>query len=342
LKVRTSSPARHASLRKFTWLSTVIVACLLALLLVGGLLSAQTRTTTKKTALQKKTTQAKARKAAVDSMARADSLQKALREKTIADSIRQVEDSLKVAAADTVHRFIWRKVENSAFRVGERLEFDISYGFVTAGEAILSIPAHDSVGGRKAYRVEVAVNSLPSFSWIYKVEDRYLTFIDTESLASLRFEQHIREGSYTRDFVAEFDQIHNIARTTEGEYQVPAYVHDIMSAFFFVRALDLRGRQPGDTVTLFNFYKNKSYELVVKVLGRQELEVEAGTFKTIVLEPLVREGGLFKSEGRIVVWLTDDEAKMPIRVNTKIVIGSIDTELRAYSGVRAPLTSKIR
>jgi hypothetical protein len=60
-----------------------------------------------------------------------------------------------------------------------------------------------------------------------------------------------------------------------------------------------------------------------------------------VVEPLVREGGLFKSEGRVVVWLTDDERKMPVRVNTKVIIGSIDSELREYSGLAGPLNSRI-
>jgi hypothetical protein len=61
-----------------------------------------------------------------------------------------------------------------------------------------------------------------------------------------------------------------------------------------------------------------------------------------VIEPLVREGGLIKSEGRIVVWLTDDERKIPIRVNTKVVIGSIDTELKGYTGVKGPVRSRTK
>jgi len=236
----------------------------------------------------------------------------------------------------------FRKIQNEAFGVGERLVFDVSYGMITAGEAVMHIPAYDSVAGRQCYRVEFSVNSLPSFSWIYKVEDRYLTFVDVETIAPWRFEQHIREGSYRRDFIAEFDQANGLAKTKDGVFQVPAYIHDIMSAFYFTRTQDFSTAQPGDGITLNNFYKDKSHELRVKFLGRQELEVGAGTFKTIVVEPLVKEGGLFKSEGRLVVWLTDDEKKIPVRVNTKVVIGSIDTELREYSGVSGPVRARIR
>jgi hypothetical protein len=238
--------------------------------------------------------------------------------------------------------FQYRKIANTAFAVGERLVFDVNYGYITAGEAVMSIPSYESIDGRPCYRIQFNVNSLPGFSWVFRVEDRYLTFLDTESIAPLKFEQHVREGTYSRDFVAQFDQVHHVARTTEGKYPIPEYVHDIMSSFYYFRTIDFSTAIEGDRFTLFNFYKDKSYELEVRFLGRRELEVRAGTFNTIVVEPLVKEGGLFKSEGRIVVWLTDDELKIPVRVNTKVVIGSIDTELREYSGLAGLPRARIK
>lgn len=262
------------------------------------------------------------------------------------DTIRASAENRKPAdsSASTVPPapppFQYRKIQNDAFGVGERLTFSVNYGFINAGDAVMSIPGYDTVQGRRCYRVEFTVNSLQSFAWVYKVEDHYLTFIDAEAIAPLKFEQHIREGTYRRDFVAEFDQARHIAKTTEGQYRIPDYVHDIMSAFYFVRTIDFSGYVPGETTMLYNFYKDTSYTLLVRFLGRQELEVEAGTFKTIVVEPLVKEGGLFKSEGRIVIWLSDDDRKIPVRVNTKVVIGSIDVELTSFSGLVGPLRAK--
>jgi hypothetical protein len=269
-----------------------------------------------------------------------DSLERPAAGHVISNSTQRYEDSV-ASMNDTLKSFKFRKVENGAFGVGERLVFDVNYGFITAGEAVMAVPAYDSVAGRKCYRVEFTVNSLPSFSWIYKVQDRYLTFIDIETIAPWKFEQHIREGTYRRDFIAEFDQRRHIARTSEGEYPIPEYVHDIMSAFYYSRTLDFSKSQPGDRIILHNFYKDKSHELQVVFLGRQELKVPAGTFRTVVVEPLVKEGGLFKSEGRIVIWLTDDERRIPVRVNSQVLIGSIDTELKSYSGLIGPLTARI-
>jgi hypothetical protein len=334
--------------RKGTLIPLSIMVLALVIVLSG--LTGQTRTQTKPSAgkatkVQKTMKRSAAAKARADSLAaaqRADSLRNAVM-RAAADSVQRTIDSLAAQKRnDSLRAARYRKLKNEAFSTGERLVFDVNYGFVTAGEAVMEIPALDSLAGRKCFRVEFRVNSIPSFSWIYKVEDRYLTFIDVETIAPLRFEQHIREGSFRRDFIADFDQVNHVARTSEGEYPIPPYVHDIMSAFYYARTIDFSAMKTGDVVVLQNFYKDKSYELGVKLLGRQELEVAAGTFNTVVVEPLVREGGLFKSEGRIVIWMTDDERKIPIRVNTKVVIGSIDTELREYSGTVGPVRARIR
>ncbi len=317
----------------------LLVLFCLAAAAPGGRLSGQSRAQGKTG--KKSPKHAVPAQAAPDSTAaRAQDSLRAARETAAADSLRRAADSLQAAARAAVAPL--RKIENTAFGVGEKLLFDVNYGFITAGSAVLEIPALDTIAGRDCYRVEFRVNSLPSFSWIYRVVDRYVTYIDAETIAPWKFEQHIREGSYSRDFIAEFDQRKNVAKTTEGSYPVPQYVHDILSAFYYARTIDYGPLKAGDQVLLSNFYKDKTYDLVVRVLGRQQLEVAAGTFNTVVIEPLVKEGGLIKTEGRIVVWLTDDERKLPIRVNTKVVIGSIDTELKEYSGTRGPVGARVK
>lgn len=319
----------------------MVVAVLLLILVPLSDLS-QTKSPAKKT-VKRKATISQIRRAAADSIARADSLRRLERAGAAADSLLRVQQAeAEKRRQDSIKSSTLRVIPQTAFGVGERLVFDVNYGFITAGEAVMAVAGYDSIAGRRCYRIEFSVNSLSSFSWIYRVEDLYLTFIDAEAIVPWRFEQHIREGNYRRDFVAEFNQYRHIAETSEGEYQIPPYVHDIMSAFYYARTMDYSQSKPGDEFTLYNFYKDKSYELGVKFLGRQELEVEAGTFRTIVVEPLVKEGGLFKSEGRIVIWLTDDELKVPVRVNTKVIIGSIDTELREYTGLRGTLKARIK
>ena len=234
----------------------------------------------------------------------------------------------------------FRYVENKAFKEGEKLTFDLNYGFVTAGIAVMEIPRIKRISGREAYHIVFEVNSVPSFDMFYKVRDRYETYLDIEGLFPWRFEQHIREGGYTRDFSAFFDQRKGKAKTSEGEYEIPLYVNDIVSAFYYARTFDYSDMVVDDLVNLQNFYKDRVYDLDVKFLGKETIEVPAGKFDCIIVEPLVKEGGLFKHEGNIIVWLTDDELKLPVKVRTKIVIGYVEAKLSAYEGLAGKLTSK--
>lgn len=233
-----------------------------------------------------------------------------------------------------------RKVRNTAFTGGEFLKFDIKYGFVTAAEAVMRVV--DTVyNARKCLKVLFTLNSKPFFDVFYKVRDRYESIIDSAGLFPWRFEQHIREGGFSKDFFAEFDQNSHTAITTNGRYQIPPYVHDMLSAFYFSRTTDYSDFKPGRKVHLQNFYKDSTYELDVKFRGRQTVEVDAGKFNCIVIEPLAKEGGLFKSEGKVYIWLTDDDLKIPVIVTTKIPIGNVDSELVEYVGLAGPIKAKI-
>lgn len=234
----------------------------------------------------------------------------------------------------------FRTVENNAFTVGEKLTFDVKYGFVTAGVAVMEIPSMKKMAGRDVYHITFKVNSVPSFDPFYKVRDRYETYLDKEGLFPWRFEQHIREGGYKRDFSAFFDQKRHTAKTRKGSYDIPPHVNDIVSAFYYARTFDYAGMEIGDKVQLQNFYKDKVYPLDVVYLGKETIEVQAGTFDCVMVEPLVVEGGLFKSEGNIIVWLSDDEYKIPVKVKTKVLIGSIDAELTKYEGLKGNALAK--
>lgn len=246
------------------------------------------------------------------------------------------------ATADTTEIILLREHPQVAFDVGERLVFDVGYSFITAGEAVMSIPAIDTLHNRPVYHVQFTVNTTPTFSFFFKVEDKYETLLDVKGIFPWKFTQRIREGGYKRDFAAEFDQVNNWAYVEDKTYPVPPYVQDVVSAFYYARTIEYQGMRVGQKTYLENFYKDTTYPLAVKFLGYQRVSVDAGTFDCVLVEPLIKEGGLFKSEGRVIIWLTNDERKLPIKVSTEVVIGTIDAELREYYGVRGPIRAKVK
>jgi hypothetical protein len=241
----------------------------------------------------------------------------------------------------------FRYVPNEAFGFGEKLEYKVGYKFITAGTGSFQImPDAIEVSGRKCYDIRFQVNSLQSLEWLYKVRDTYRTVVDVNGIFPWLFEQHLREGNYKRDFKASFDQRNNFALTElrgkKKKIKVEPYIHDIVSAFFYVRTMNLSAMPKETIFYLRNFFNDSSYSLGVKILGKQTVEVEAGKFRCIVVQPLVVEGGLFKSEGEILIWLTDDSRKIPVKVGTKIIIGFVGAELVKYSGIRGPIDAKIK
>ncbi len=235
-----------------------------------------------------------------------------------------------------------RNIDNRAFKVGEELTFDVNYGFITAGVAVMRIPRYSRIRGRKCFHIQFMVRSKPFFDSFYRVRDRYESHMDVQGLFPWKFTQRIREGGYKRDFSARFDHARREAVTTEGVYPIPMFAQDVVSAFYFMRTFDYSGMYRGRRVELQNFYKDSTYTLTVVFHGREVIEVEAGTFRTVKLEPVMQEGGLFKASGRIFVWLTDDERRMPVQVEAEIPIGSITSELISYKGLSGPLKSRIR
>jgi hypothetical protein len=234
-----------------------------------------------------------------------------------------------------------RYVPNTAFGTGEKLEYNVGYKFITAGRAVMQIGSQTkTISNRPCYDVTFEVRTTSSFDKVFKVRDFYQSYIDVDGIFPWRFEQKVREGNYSRDFAANIDQRNHVAKTTEGSFKVPAYVHDILSAFYYVRALDLSNVKKGQSIMLKNFYGTKANDLRIRFLGKERVKTDAGTFDCIIVEPMVVEGGLFKNEGRIVVYMTDDDRKIPVKVSTKVLIGSIDGELTGYSGTRGPVAAR--
>ena len=127
----------------------------------------------------------------------------------------------------------------------------------------------------------------------------------------------------------------------DEEYNIQQYVHDIMSAFYFARTFDYTNSKPGDLYYIPYFHSKSTVSLPIKFIGRETTEVSAGEFKCIMLQPNVKEGDIASKADDIIVWVTDDALKMPVKVQVSIIIGSVKVELTKYSGLAGPLTSKV-
>ena len=220
-----------------------------------------------------------------------------------------------------------RLVENVAFGVNEKLTFDINYGFINAGTATMEVARIIEYEDRPCYQILTHANSNGFFSSFYKVEDRVESIIDAIGLYSWRFEKNLKEGNYRADRIYTFDQRNSKVHYKEDTIAVPPFVQDALSVLYYIRTQELK---VGESIHLDNFTDGKLYPLEVRILDKETITVEAGTFDCLVVEPLTQSVGVFKHEGRLKVWLTDDRLKMPVLMKSKVLVGSISAELTDY------------
>ncbi len=233
--------------------------------------------------------------------------------------------ALALRALDSVE--IPEPVYTDAFAPGEELTFSVDYGFVNAGWAKMSVLSIVEYNHRPAYYFETKAGTNKSFSVVFKVEDRVESLLDTEFFHSLRHEKHLSEGKYRSNRWFTFDQNKNRAKSKDYDVETYPNVLDVLSAFYYTRTLELI---PGDTLFLPNHTDGKNYPIRVAVLRKESVEVPAGKFDCIVIEPILSAPGIFEHKGNVFIWLTDDGRRMPVLMKTKIVIGHISASLVEY------------
>jgi hypothetical protein len=214
------------------------------------------------------------------------------------------------------------------FGPGEELRFAVKFGPVRAGDAVLSVRAAEPVDGEPVIRLVSTAESNRFFQTFFPVKDRVESLWSMVRFVPLRFEKHIREGKYEKDQLLVFQ--HDAGRVIDQKgraHEIAPGAQDVLSAFYYVRSVPLA---VGDTLRIPNHADGKSYVLPVRVLDKEEVEVPAGTFSCIVVEPLLGTAGLFKQEGRLTIWLTDDSRRMPVLMRSKVAVGAIVAELEAF------------
>lgn len=223
---------------------------------------------------------------------------------------------------------IGRYVENVAFGVNEKLTFDINYGFINAGTATLEVAQLIEYEGRPCYQIQSRARSNSFFSSFYEVDDRIESIVDAIGLFSWRFEKDLSEGSYKSNRMFTIDQRNHIVYYKDDTVEVSEYVQDALSMLYYLRTQDLK---IGDEIEIDNYTDGKYYPVKVVVRDRERINVEAGSFDCLVVEPMLQTVGVFKNEGKLKVWLTDDRLKLPVLMKSKVLVGSISAELTDYT-----------
>jgi hypothetical protein len=240
----------------------------------------------------------------------------------------------------------FRKVENIAFKKGEKLKYRVYYDSwltagITAGIGTLSVKqGNKKFNGRSTFHIEVIGRSVGVFNLFFKVRDKFESFMDETALIPWYFIRRTREGSFKKDDDVTFNQIENYAQSNNKKINTPPNVQDIVSSFYYLRNFDFD--QIKNNELSVNFYLDDTvYNSKISFFGKEVVETETGTFNCLKFSPMMATGEVFDDPYPLSVWITDDKNHVPILLESKIIVGSVKIELIKYSGLANPLTSKI-
>ena len=225
---------------------------------------------------------------------------------------------------------------NAPWMKGERLEYELSWGFVTAGYATLEVkPRKD---GKVEFETYATANK--TVNKFYPVHDTVYTLVHKRGLMTDVFRKSLHEGTFHNKSLIRFNRDdkkavlsdtvfkdpvkHYVKRSADTSVTIDGLEHSIMSAFYLVRTLPLK---EGATSRFAAVSGKKRYERKVITHKRETIKTDLGSFKTVKVEPVLDGDGIFNSSGRIFIWFTDDEKRIPVLMQCEIKLGSIKATL---------------
>lgn len=212
------------------------------------------------------------------------------------------------------------------FEAGERLTYDVRFGALKVGTGHMEVIGTEDVRGRETWHTRFTVKGGIPF---YKVNDRLESWIDTRTFESLRFVQDLQEGKRDRERFFEIYPDRG-TYTEKGEVEHAPSVADPLDdgAFlYFVRTLPL---EVGATYEFNRYFKPDRNPVVIRVLRKDTVKVPAGTFPTIVIQPIIKSKGIFSEKGHAEMWITDDPRRLLVQMKSDLSIGSLNLYLRGY------------
>lgn len=239
---------------------------------------------------------------------------------------------LALGVISATPRWSAAEIRDMPFYPGERLTFQLKWGVIPAGEAVLEVLPIEMVNGEPAYHFVLTATSTPFLDLFYKVRDRIDSYTDIHLTRSLLYQKKQREGGTHRDIVVRFDWKKNLATYTNHNQSKPpialaAGSFDPLAIFYYARSLTL---ETGGIHERPVSDGKKCVAGQARVVKRETLRLNGNTYDTFLLEPDLKDvGGVFQKsrDAKINIWVTADHRRMPVKIKSKVIVGSFVGEL---------------
>lgn len=229
------------------------------------------------------------------------------------------------------------------YQPGEEIRYRVHYGFFNAGEAIMRVTNQlFRVNNRICFRAEVVGNSTGAFDHIVRIRDIWGSYFDTISFQPQKCFRSIAENRYRKKEEIYFDYARNIARiqaenSQPEEVPIQPNVQDMVSGYYFLRLQKYDNIRKNDTIRLTGIFENKTYNFKIVYLGKEKLKTKFGKTNSFVISPVMPDNKLFSGRNPIKMWISDDENRIPLKIEAELLLGSLDLDIADHKNLKFPL-----
>ncbi|ACI21734.1 MULTISPECIES: DUF3108 domain-containing protein [Thermodesulfovibrio] len=225
---------------------------------------------------------------------------------------------------------IQSEIKNNPFNrfINESMKFDIYWMGIYVGSAIVSVK-----GDSSEVTITSMVKSASFISNFYYVNDHAESKIEYGKPKHFKLVQV--EGKYrgNKETIFDYNQkeiifINHLKNNTTYHKGIDKVFMDVLSGFFYLRTLPISLKEP---VSVDIFDSNKFTTVQVQPIKEEKIELSnKKEIDAIVIKPLLDTEGLFKRKGDIIIWLSKDDSKIPLKIETKVPVGRVTAELKEY------------
>jgi hypothetical protein len=255
--------------------------------------------------------------------------------------------AIPISSSGQCTPYVW------CFNSNEELYYDVVYnwGFVwvDAGKVEFKV-RKEFEEGKQVYHFSGAGTSLKKYDWFYKVRDYYDSWAETEDLKPIRHIRNTAEEKYKVDNKYWFDYKNNKIYTNSWNskkarvidtFELKPCVFDIMTAVYYARTLDFSLYKNKEKIPLTMIVDNEIFNLYGRYLGKETLKTkDKAKIDCLKFSVLLVAGTMFKGGENLTVWISDDDNRVPILVEAKVLVGSVKAIFKEAKDLKMPKSYK--
>jgi hypothetical protein len=213
------------------------------------------------------------------------------------------------------------------FTVGEKLEYQVLWTqyHVHAATLEFSVIEKRDFFGRAAWHFRLMAHTTNTMRTVYPLDDQFDSYTDAAQLASLQYEQYLRELNTPQNSVYRMTSAGEPAPAGASAVRVLPGTRDAVGYVYALRATDWTHTPEFDAPV---FDGRNLYEVHARLEATNDtVQVPAGDLPATRIAVDIYENGKLRQDTRFRVWLGKDAARTPLLIEAIVPIGNARVEL---------------